>query len=292
MTFAHAARPAPDAAFHSPTLPVLHSRHRRSLLLAAIAVAATTHSVAAQDDHDDDHHGIHFSHPLVNESPSPDTKLRLDHLWSRAGDAPARTTEQATRVEGEYAFTPALSLAVTVPYVWRDASGADAVRGVGNTELSLKGASARWGERGILVGGGLSVALPTGSDARGIGSSRAVGLEPFADLGVRRGGMQLIAFGHYGTTVRNAPGIEGERELSFAGSASYPVAPMIEALLEGEVVRPMSGQDRAAATSIAPGVKIFPFANRNVMAGVSAPIGLTGGERSARQLLVSLFYHF
>lgn len=262
-----------------------------TLVLAFAAVAART--APAQDDHDHDHAGIHFSHPLLNESPSPDTKLRVDYLWSRTGAADARTVERSARLEGEYAFTPALSLAATVPYVWRDATaGGRVVRGVGSTELSIKAATARWGERGVLVGGGLSAALPTGSDARAIGSSRAVELEPFADLGVRRGATQLVAFAHYSTTVRNAPGSVAERELALAASGSFTVAPLADALVEVEAARPLSGDDRTIATVLAPGVKIYPFSNRSIMGGVSAPIGVSGERRDARGILVSFFYHF
>ena len=265
-----------------------------TFLLALATVATTATTAAAQDDHDHEHEGVHFSHPLLNESPSPDTKLRVDYLWSRSGDVGARTVERSTRLEGEYAFTPAFSVAVTMPYVWRDATslGGAAARGVGSTELSLKAATARWGERGVLAGGGLSVGLPTGSDARAIGSGRAVELEPFADVGYQRGALQVVAFGHYAATVRNAPGSVAERELSLAGSASYAAAKLFDALVEVEAVRPVSGEERAIATVLAPGVKVYPFANRNLMSGVSVPIGVSGEQRNERSVLVSLFYHF
>ena len=264
-----------------------------TLLLALTAAGVAASPAAAQGDHDPEHEHLHFSHPLLNESPSPDTKLRVDYLWSRTGDAGARTVERSTRLEGEYAFTPTFSVAVTLPYVWRDAAaGGSAARGLGSGELALKAATARWGERGLLAGGGVSVGLPTGSDARDIGSSRAVELEPFADVGLRRGALQLVAFGRYATTVRNAPGNVAERNFAVAASGSYPIAPLADALLEVEAVRPVSGEQRAIATVLAPGVKVYPFANRNVMGGVSVPIGVSGERRNARSVLVSLFYHF
>lgn len=235
---------------------------------------------------------MHFSHPLVTESPSPDTKLRLDYLWTRTGEPANRATERDLRVEGEYALAPAVSLAVTLPYAWRSARGLPDVRGLGNAELSLKAASLRWGARGLLVGGGLSIGLPTGSDARGIGTSRAVEVEPFADAGVKRGGLELVGFGRYGTTVRNRVGIDAEREFSFDGSALYPVSRGVEALLEVAAARSAAGQERATATSLAPGLKLYPFSDRSLMFGVSAPLGLTGEARDARGLLVSAFYHF
>jgi len=270
-----AARARAQAAPEAPSLP-----------------AAGEHRDAHHDAHHDEHGHLHFSHPLVTESPSPDTKLRLDYLWTRTGASTDRTTEHGVRVEGEFAFNPGLSLALTVPYVWRSATGASATQSFGNAELSLKAASVRWGEQGLLVGGGLSAGLPTGDDARGIGTSQSVELEPFVDLGLQRGGFQLVGFGHYGTTVHNPSGVATDRELAFDGSLLHPVTRLAEALLEVEVARPLGDAASATATSIAPGIKLYPFPNRSLMAGVSALIGLGGEQRHGRGLLASAFYHF
>ena len=52
-------------------------------------------------------HDLHFSHPLVAESVSPDTKLRFDYLFRDEEGAGNRHT---ARVEGEYAFSPSVVL--------------------------------------------------------------------------------------------------------------------------------------------------------------------------------------
>ena len=266
---------------------------RTAALLGVALLTVAGVRADAQEEHDHDHAGLHFSHPLVTESPSPDTKLRLDYLWSRNGDPLSRSTDRGARLEGEYAFSPGLSLAVTVPYEWHDDAGAGgAVHGTGSTELSLKAASTMWDERGVLFGGGLSVGLPTGNDSLGIGSSRSVGVEPFMDAALRSGALELVAFLRYGTTVHNAPDVAAEREVSMAASALYPVVPALEALVEMETVHPLTGDDRAPAMTLAPGVKLYPFPDRRIMAGISAPIGLTGEAKQSRGLLVSLFYHF
>lgn len=279
----------------SGTLKPLHGMSSLSLRTAALLGVAllTVAGVRAGAQEDHDHAGLHFSHPLVTESPSPDTKLRLDYLWSRTGDPLSRVTERGARLEGEFAFTPGLSLAVTVPYEWHDdGSGAGAVHGTGSTEVSLKAASTMWDERGVLFGGGFSVGLPTGNDSLGIGSSSAIGLEPFVDAALRSGALELVAFLRYGTTVHNAADVVAEREVSMAASALYPVVPALEALIEMEAVRPLTGDVRETAATIAPGVKLYPFHDRRIMAGVSTPIGLTGEAKQSRGLLVSLFYHF
>jgi hypothetical protein len=264
------------------------------LLGTAILCGALPAALHAQEEHehgDHEHEGLHFSHPLLNESPSPDTKLRLDFLWGRAGDGDERVTEHGARLEGEYEFMEGVSFAITVPWLRRE-SALGNVQGTGSTELSLKGSSLRWGRQGVVVGGGFSVGLPTGSDEKGIGSSRSVELEPFADVGVQLGGLELVAFGHYGATVRNPPGVDAERELSLVGSALYPVSRLAELLMEVETVHPVSS-DESATTRIAPGLKLYPFTNRHIMAGVSAPIVLKrAGQPDAREVIVSAFYHF
>ena len=46
-------------------------------------VPSALHAQEEREHGDHDHEGLHFSHPLLNESPSPDTKLRLDLTWAR-----------------------------------------------------------------------------------------------------------------------------------------------------------------------------------------------------------------
>lgn len=269
------------------------------LLGIAVLCGALPSALLAQEEHehgdhghgDHGHEGLHFSHPLLNESPSPDTKFRLDYLWGRTGDGAQRVTERGARLEGEYEFTEGVSLAVTVPWVRRESVFGN-VQGTGSTELSLKASSLRWGRQGVVVGGGFSVELPTGSDEKAIGSSHSVELEPFADVGVQLGALELVAFGHYGTTVRNPVGVEAERELSLIGSVLYPVSRLAEVLMEVETVHPL-GSDESATTRLAPGVKLYPFPNRHIMAGVSAPIALKrAGQPGSREVIVSVFYHF
>lgn len=266
------------------------------LLSAACLFAVSPSALRAQEEHGDHEHehqhdGLHFSHPLLNESPSPDTKFRLDYISSRAGAGDEGVTERGARLEGEYEFMDGVSLAVTVPWL-RRASPLGTVQGTGSTELSLKASSLRWGRQGVVVGGGFSVGLPTGNDEKAIGSSRSVELEPFADLGVQLGELELVAFGHYGTTVRNPTGVEAERELSLVGSALYPVSRLAELLLEVETVHPI-GSDEQGTTRLAPGLKLYPFSNRHLMGGVSVPISLRrNGEPESRAVIVSAFYHF
>ena len=90
-----------------------------SLLLASPAMAQE-HDHGAHDDHDGP---LHFAHPIFTESPSPDTKLRLDYLIRQIT---ADAQEHSMRVEAEYAFTPSFSIEANIPVTSRRESGTTA----------------------------------------------------------------------------------------------------------------------------------------------------------------------
>ncbi len=264
---------------------------RRSILIAAF-VFIPLGAVGAQDhDEDHDHDHLHFSHPLVTESPSPDTKLRLDYIYTLTS-VTAGVSEDAIRVEGEYAFTHSVSLAIVTPFISRTTSATERVSGLGNIELSLKAASLAFGEDGVLLGGGLSAALPTGSDVKGIGSSHIVELEPFLDAGYKRNALELVGFAILSSTFHRQTGEQAERSLTFNFSTLYHIRPrfegMIEVLTARALVGPKSGTQQ---TFIAPGLKMYPFTNRSLMFGASVELG-TGVVHDTHAVLLSAFYHF
>ncbi len=263
----------------------------RSILIAAF-VFIPLGAVGAQDhDEDHDHDHLHFSHPLVTESPSPDTKLRLDYIYTlTSGTADAR--EEVIRVEGEYAFTHSVSLSIVTPFISRTAPTTARVSGLGNIELSLKAATLVFGEDGVLLGGGLSAALPTGSDAKGIGSGHIVELEPFLDAGYKRNAFELVGFAILSSTFHRQAGEEAERSLTFNFSTLYHIQPRFEGMIEVLTTRALVGPESGVQqTSIAPGLKVYPFKNRGLMFGASVELG-TGVVRDTRGLLLSAFYHF
>lgn len=253
------------------------------LFLAAPAV------VGGQEDDDD--HQMHFSHPMVTESPSPDTKVRLDYIASSINTDP-ELRENVLRVEGEYAFTHWVSLAIVTPVIFRTAPSTARANGVGNVELSLKLASLRYGEDGVVLGGGLSAGLPTGSDRKGIGSSHIVELEPFVDVAYKKDRVELVGFARLASTLNRRAGEEEERNLGADFSVLYGLSARVETLLEFTAERPLIGDDRRFSdTFIVPGVKLYPFKNRQLMFGTSVELGI-GSSANSRAVLISAFYHF
>ncbi|MDP9204136.1 MAG: hypothetical protein M3P12_01610 [Gemmatimonadota bacterium] len=270
----------------------LYGAYSRRLLLVTtffLAPLAGMHAQEHEDDHDHDH--LHFSHPLVTESPSPDTKLRLDYLGLHTSDVTG-VRENVFRLEGEYSFNHSVSLAIVTPFISRTAPAAERASGLGNIELSLKAASLAFGEHGLLLGGGLSAALPTGSDTKGIGSSHLVDLEPFIDAGYKRDALELVGFATLSSTFRRRAGEEAERDLTFDFSALYQIQPRLEGLIEVTTARALIGPESGSQqTFVAPGFKVYPFRTRKLMFGASVVFG-TGVVHDMHALLLSGFYHF
>jgi hypothetical protein len=264
---------------------------RRPILIAALFLIPLTGMKAQKQDDDHDHDHLHFSHPVVTESPSPDTKLRLDYIGTRTSD-PTGLDENTFRLEGEYAFNHSVSLAIVTPFISRTAPAAERASGLGNIELSLKAASLAFGEHGLLLGSGLSAALPTGSDAKAIGSAHLVELEPFLDAGYKRDALELVGFATLSSTFRRRAGEEAERNLTFDFSTLYRIHSRLEGMIEMTTARALVGAESGSQqTFIAPGLKVYPFTNRQLMFGASLELG-TGIVHDTRALLLSGFYHF
>ena len=261
---------------------------RWSILIAVLLLTPVSGVLAQHAD--DEHETLDFSHPLVTESPTPDTKLRLDYVRTRVGDA-VDLTENAFRLEGEYAFNHSVSVALVTPFVSRTAPTSQRVSGLGNVELSIKAASLALGRHGFLFGGGLSTELPTGSDAKGIGSSHLVELEPFFDVAYKQNALELVGFTTISSTFHRRAGEAAERSLAFDFSTLYQLHPRLEGLLELTTSRVLDGADSGEETFVAPGVKVYPFTNRHIMFGASLELG-TGNVDNTRVFLLSGFYHF
>ncbi len=237
---------------------------------------------------DHEHAKLHFSHPIVTESPSPDTKLRADFLRvSEKGSGAANEY----KIEGEYGFDDALSVAVVVPYLSITSPRIAKASALGNVELQVKGASYRWDERGILLGGGLSMELPTGNDAKGIGSGHLYELAPFVDAAYKNGRFEGVAFLSVASTFGEKAGEERERYARLNASTLFRIHPQFEILGEVSTSRDLYGTNPSFETVIAPGLKWRPAAFAAFALGVSGQLGV-GALKDARAVQIAAFYHF
>ncbi|MFW6039965.1 MAG: hypothetical protein ACOC9N_02695 [Gemmatimonadota bacterium] len=276
---------------------------RRSLAAAAVAalfaalvaagpLAAQQHEHAEGGDHT--HAGEpHFVHPLVAESVSPDTKMRLDYGYLDPG------AESELELEGEYAFHPSVSVELGVHYD----PGAAAL---GDTHLLLKLVNYAFAERGVLLGSGLSLNLPTGDDgghAHGgdpaggdeVGHTHAGLYEfaPFLNAGVMIGDLELVGWTRFRIPTNQSHQEDVETSVGYNISALYHLGTRVQALLELDGSGGLSGPATARGTShLTPGVKVRPFTASSLAIGLGVGIPLTDDRDFDTRTLVSAFYHF
>lgn len=285
------------------------------ILPPSLAAQEHTHDLEHQHSHDDagHHEGLHFTHPLITESPSPDTKLRFDYRYMDLLEE--NHEENAVIGTAEYAFHRTFSIEVSAPYSFDDEI-------FGATEVAFKFANFAFEEEGLLLGYGLGIGLPTaggspeeeGEESGGtrlpVATSRtgpprfsggggsvhasmgedATELEPFFNLGFKRGPVELVGFGTFGFSTEDAG--EGTT-ISYNLSSLFHVHDRLDLLLEfdgsGGVNGEAVGQDVANAS---PGIRIRLLEDRPLVLGVAGSVPLTDQESFDSRILTSLFYHF
>ena len=137
------------------------------LSLTGLTVSVGCRATAWAHDHASDSHDsgdLHFSHPLVAESPSPDTKVRVDYFFANepGKEGKAGANRHTLRFEAEYAFAPWLSLEVDAPYTFLIPDKGEASDNPDNVEIGLKYANFTFAKHGLLLAAGLSSACPPG----------------------------------------------------------------------------------------------------------------------------------
>lgn len=274
----------------------LHHHRRTGAASLAIAmsllfVAPLARTVSAQSVGETDE--FEFTHPLVTESPSPDTKIRLDfaNLTTVDGESAGESTY---RLEAEYAIRPWVSLEVNVPYVTHRSGGRAAGSGMGDAEAALKLASFRLAPHGALLGGGVELGIPTGDAADGIGSDHLVEVSPYVDAGYMRGPVELVGFTTLSFTTNRHADEPRERELEYSFSGMFHFTQVVAGLLELDGTSPLAGEESSATRfNLSPGILLHPpVAGGHLLVGASVGVPITETHEFHRRLLFSAFYHF
>ena len=258
-----------------------------AVVLGALCLPA---SVAGQEDHADDghEHGLHFSHPIFTESLSPDTKVRFDFGREWKADGTASQLE----VEVEYMFHPAFSIEIVGPYVFVRPDLEPNESDFGTVDLAFKFANFAFEERGLLLGYGLELGLPTGDDDKGIGEGHLWEIEPFVGIGLVSGDFELVSLTRFGIPTNQEVGEEVETEIHYDFSALYHFSTRVQGLLELNGEAGLSGDAAGEGIiSVSPGIKVAPLAESPLFVGLGASFPLGDEELDAR-LKLALFYHF
>ncbi len=261
-----------------------------------ILLTANSNFLSAHEGESHAEKGLHFSHPLISESPSPDTKIRLDYFFmdiEGEEEQGGGLKNHTIRLEAEYAFSRNISIEVDAPYTFINPDEGIGVDHFNNIEVGLKLASFIFEQYGLLLGGGIEFGIPTGDDQKGIGSDHILEIEPFLSMGYKYNNFELVSFVSLGFPV-NQDGEEDESdEFGYNVSLLYHLTNGIEVLLEidGEVA--LNGEeDGESILNIDPGIKILPFNNKDIHIGFGAGFPLTEDEAFEYRLIGSLIYHF
>lgn len=276
----------------------------RNFILAVVLASAGAVQSFAHDDHVHPG-GLHFSHPLITESPSPDTKIRLDYFFlnvdgevedeelGEEGEGPSKFKESTVNLELEYAFTRNISIEADIPYTFINPDEGKDVNHFNNIEIGVKLATFILEEYGILLGGGLEFGLPTGDDEKGIGSDNIFEIEPFLSFGWKYKILEVVSFLHIGFPV-NQKGDQNEGdELGYNLSTLVHATEWLEVLLEFDGETVLNGEEEGESVlNIDPGVKFKPFKSQELHVGFGAGFPVTNDEEFEYRLIASVFYHF
>lgn len=234
---------------------------------------------------------LHFAHPVISESPSPDSKVRGDYtLTKRTGDE--RALDHGVRFEGEYAPFRWMSFEVNLPYVVADRDERSNRQGLDDMEVAIKLASFALEDSGILLGGGMEFGLPTGNSNNDIGSDRVVMIEPYLDLGIKFADFETIGFLKFGFP-ENENGSDPDWELGWNASLLYHVTPSVAGMLEFDGERISGGEeDGETVAHVTPGLRVHPFEDHRLAFGTGISLPITNDEEFKLRWILSVFFHF
>ena len=270
---------------------VLMSKLNVFALVLFAALCLSQPSVQAQSHHHEEEE-LHFSHPLIVESPSPDTKIRFDYFYRRFRDG-IRATEHSPRVEFEYAFRPTLSIETNIPYIFRSVEGQPRVNHTDSIEVAIKLANFHFKEHHTLLVYGVSLEFPTGSESKEISSDHIFEIEPYFGVGVKREKLEIVGFSSVGFPTNKHAGDEEATEFGYQLSFLFKPTPSVQPLIELDGATDLTGLETGRTViNVSTGLKFRPFHSEHWQIGAGIGVPVTTSKDFHTRALFSAFYHF
>lgn len=260
-----------------------------AVLTSTILLANTADALAHEDKL------LHLAHPLATESPAPDTKVRLDYIWQRVPghhEDDGKSDIATVQATAEYAFDESIGIEINVPYTWRDPHNPaeEDADHVDNASVALKYANHRFADKGLIVGGGLELGLPTGDDEKHIGSDHESEIAPFLSFGYRRGPVQLTGSMEFGFPVN---GGHADFELGWGAAALWAATGHTDLMIEAEGEKLYGGEEGGNhPVSLAPGAAFTVPGHEHLRIGANVFVPVTQDKEFYVRPMVSVFYHF
>ena len=259
-------------------------------MLAVLVCGQYTTAEATAGGVDRDSKIPDLAHPLIAESPTPDTELRFEYIFLEKQNA----DEDIVNPEGELAISSWASIEVDLPYVFRNPKidgGSEDNFGVAEVALKL----AHGLSPSALIGGGLELGLPTGDDTKGIGSNNELVIEPFVDFGLKFKTFEVITFLGFGIPInqqsaeeREAKDLELEYNLAFAHWFVSSTRFILE--LDGEVI--VIGDDNEGIINLTVGFIGSPITGLPLEVGGGISVPITADKEFDNRLIFSVLYQF
>lgn len=247
----------------------------------------------AQEHHHGDDEELHFSHPLIAESPSPDTKIRFDYFYRKFGRSSDHAVEHSPRIEFEYAFRKEFSIELDAPYTFRHSDTQPSVNHADTLGVALKFANFAFKEQHMLLDYGVEFGLPTGNDTNGIGSGHIVEIEPFFGAGLKHHKFEVIGFSSVGFLANKKPGDDEANDFNYRFSLLLKPRPGIQPLIELDGATGLNASESGRTViNISPGIKFMPPHSEHWQFGFGVGFPITDTKDFKTRVVLSLFYHF
>ena len=233
---------------------------------------------------------LEFSHPLITESISPDTKIRFTLLDTKAD---SNRLSQTYGLELEYSPFPIFSIHLGIPYTVLHQSQNNTVKNLDEIELALKFANFAFSNHNVLLGYGISFGLPTGNQDKGIGSNHILDISPFFNGGIKWKRWEWTAYFTFDIPCNQNENENIQSTLESRLTALYNISPKWQALLEAGSTSPISRFYKGDSNyDLTEGVKFMPVSDKPWILAIGVRHPVLNNNEFKLQGIFSVFYHF
>jgi hypothetical protein len=236
-----------------------------------LAICVLTGAAAAEEP------AVDYTHTLLVRRPLMEQEVETQ-VGYRSG---SRGREADAAIALDVRLLPRWQIELTVPVLYFERSGAPAEAGVGDLALANKVLFYFLPERKLMLSGGIDIVLPTGSPDRGLGG--AVGFAPFAVVGFKIGGFDVLADIAYRTLFR-PKSIGGDLQqlttgIAIARPVTRRLAPFVELTTVTNINAHQGVDERLVGR---PQVYVGPGLNIRIRPGVDFDLGIQAPLSDAR----------
>jgi Putative MetA-pathway of phenol degradation len=220
---------------------------------------------------------VDYTHTLLLRRPLLEQEVETQ-VGYRSG---SRGREADATIALDVRLLPRWQIELAAPVLYLDPSRASSEAGIGDLVLENKVLFYFSPERKLMLSGGVDVVLPTGSPDRGLGG--AVGFAPFAVVGFKVGGFDVLADIAYRVLFR--PKLIGgdPQQLTTGIAIAHPLtrrlAPFVELTTVTNVNAHQGVDERLVGR---PQVYVGPGLNIRIRPGVDFVLGIQAPLSDAR----------